>query len=245
VPASAWIAAGLAVSGLPAVWGLVSAWRMEKSRRIEVLSAVLLMVLPAALAFGYGVINARQVWALKPFLGAAILFYLWAGIGIGAIKYPLLRRCLGAAIIVLALASLWPYYANWQKSTAAGAFHDLPAQASQAGVIVEPPYLSPLAFYYLGETVPVYGLGAGEADASNPLADRGDERTLMRITPSGRDEFSLRQWITCEALPPAVELWVYGSVDRIREASRNWPACVTNRKLWVYQDKEWQLLMGR
>jgi len=245
VPASGWIAAGLAVCGLPAVYGLVFTWRKDKRRRIEVLSAILLLVLPAALAFGYGIIAARRVWAFKPFLGAAILVYLWAGIGIGAIQRPLLRRCLGAAIIVLALASLWPYYTGWQKSISAGAFHALPAQAAQAGVIVEPPYLSPLAFYYLGETALVYGLGGGEADANNPLADRGDVRTLMRITPTGRDEFSLRQWIPCEALPPSAEMWVYGSADRIRGASRDWPVCVTNRKLWVYQDNEWQLLNGR
>jgi mannosyltransferase len=239
VPASAWIAAGLAVSGLPAVWGLVTAWRMEKNRRTEALLAILLVLLPAALVFGYGGLTARRVWALKPFLGAAILFYLWAGIGIGAIQPRLLRRCLGAAIVALTLASLWPYYTTWQKSTAGDAFHALPAQA---GVIMEPPYLSPLAFYYLGETSPVYGLTAGEADASQPPANRGGEYTLFQIMPPRADEFGLRQRIPCEDLPAAADLWVYGSLDRIRQASQKWPACVTDHQLWVYLDARWQPL---
>ena len=242
VPASAWIAAGLAVSGLPAVWGLVCAWRMGKSRRVEVQLAVLLVLLPAALVFGYGVITTRRVWAFKPFLGAAILFYLWAGIGIGAIRSRLLRRCLGAASVLLALASLWPYYTTWQKSDAASAFHALPVQAAQAGVIIQPPYRSTLAFYYLGETVPVYGLTAGEADASQPPAYPGEAYTLFRIMPPRQDEFDLRQPVPCEALPPGADLWVYGSVERIGEVSQKWPACVTERRLWVYLDNEWQPL---
>jgi hypothetical protein len=223
---------GLVVSGLPAAWGLHATWLAKKEHRVQVALAILLMVLPVALVFGYGALTARRVWALKPFLGAAILFYIWAGIGIGSIKFPLLRRCLGAAILILALASLVPYFNAWQKSTAERAFHALPAQVSRQGVIIEPSYQAPLAFYYLSDTVPVYGLAAGD----------GDERVLVRISPSRQDIDGLRQPVQCETLASTTDLWVYCSAERIRQVIRNWPGCVTQRRLWIYQDGTWQPL---
>jgi hypothetical protein len=238
IPAWAWTAAGLATCGLPAAWGLCSALRSAKDRRLPALLALLLMIVPAALVFGYGALTARQVWAFKPFLGAAVLFYLWAGIGISSIRSCFVRWGQGATIVLLALASLVPYFTAWQKSTAAGAFHALPAQASSQGVIVEPLYQWPLAFYYLGSEVPVYGLAGG--GASTP----GGERTLYRLAPPRADEFGLRQEVGCQALPAGGDLYVYGAVERVRQASRYWPACVTDRKLWVYQDGAWMLLPG-
>jgi hypothetical protein len=281
VPTGIWIAVGLAVSGLPAAWGLVTTWLSKtlpvltwvthrrwaeqsgnlslrgrspkqsptsgiasppsavrndnssnRDGRAQVALAILLMVLPVALVFGYGALTDRRVWALKPFLGAAILFYIWAGIGIGSIKFPLLRRCLGVAIVILALASLVPYFNAWQKTTAGRAFHALPAQVSRQGVIIEPSYQAPLAFYYLDDNVPVYSLAAGD----------GDERVLVRITPSRQDILGLRQPVQCETLASTADLWVYGSTERIRQAIRNWPGCVTQRRLWIYQDGAWQPL---
>jgi hypothetical protein len=188
--------------------------------------------LPIALVFSGGVITARRVWALKPFLGSAYLFYIWAGVGIGSIKLPLLRKCLGVAIAIVAAMSLWPYYTTWQKSTTASAFHSLPALTNQDGVIIEPAFLSPLVFYYMGETMPAYAI----------VTENGNQTSLIRILPTDKDIFGLHQRITCNELSFARNLWVYEYNNRTRDALRNWPQCVTTKKLWIFQENQWRQL---
>jgi uncharacterized membrane protein len=227
-----WLVIGMATCGFPALWGMHHTWRIKSRRQVEILLAIMLIIVPIALVFGYGVITAQGVWALKPFLGSAYLFYIWAGVGIGSIKVPLLRKCVAVAIAVVAIMSLWPYYTTWRKSTAASAFHSLPALAGQEGVIVEPSYLSPLVFYYVGKTVPAYGI----------VAKQGDQLSLIRILPTDTEVLGLRQRITCAELSSTTDLWVYDYNNRTRDAMQNWPDCVTTKRLWVFQENQWRQL---
>jgi mannosyltransferase len=227
---AAWILVGMATGGLPAMWGLFHTWRTESSRRAEVLLAIILMALPVTLAYGYGAITASRAWAFKSLLGAAYLFYLWAGVGIGSLKAPWLRRCLGATIVVVAVASLCPYFTTWQKSDAAAAFHSLPVLTDRDGVVVEPAGHAPLVFFYTSEAVRTYA-----------IVPRAGQKSLVRLLRPDKSLIGVED-ISCEDISSITALWVYPYDARTRNAMREWPACVTTKTLWGFQQGRWQRL---
>ncbi len=232
LPTTAWLATGMAASGFPALWGMYYAWKIKKRFQVEVLLATILIVVPIALIFGYGIITDQSIWALKPFLGSAYLFYIWAGIGVGSIKFPVLRKCLGVAIVMVAITSLWPYYTIWQKSNAANAFRTLPTLTSQDGFLIEPPYISPLVFYYVGETIPAYGI----------VEEQGKEPSLIQILPTDMNAFDLRQRTVCAELSSITSLWIYEYNNRIRDTAQSWSDCITTKRIWVFQENAWRQL---
>ena len=136
-----WFVAGTIICGAPAVYGLVSAWRMGPSRRLQSILAIVNLVLPVALVFGYSVIMGTRIWIQRPFLGAAFLIYLWAGIGLAAIKWRRARWVLVPVAAVVALASLLPYFSTWQKSDAAQALRSMPAPDQNNALLLDMRFL--------------------------------------------------------------------------------------------------------
>lgn len=230
LPTSIWTALGLATIGLPAIWGIYFVWKTKKRFQMEVLLALTLIVVPIVLIFSYGFITGRRVWALKPFLGSAYLLYIWAGVGIGSTKFPLLRKSLAIMIILMATISLLPYQATWQKSPVANIFHSLPGLTNQDGIIIEPPYIAPLVFYYMDKTIPTYGI----------VTENENQQSLVRILYSDKDISGRHQKTTCEALSTTTNLWVYDYTDQTRDAMRDWPNCVTVKNLWAFQEDQWR-----
>lgn len=227
---TAWIALGAAVYGLPAVWGMYQAWMRKNSYQVEVILTLMLILLPIALVYGVGVITAQRVWAFKPFLGSAYLFYIWAGIGIGSLKISLLRKSFGAAVIIIALLSLWPYHNTWQKSLAAKSFDALPELTDMDAIIIEPVYQSPLVFYYLDNTIPTYAISVKD----------NNRATIFRILPSDQDKYGSFQKTNCKDLSSIRNLWVYEYNDTTLEFLKRWPDCVMARDLWGFQENQWQ-----
>jgi uncharacterized membrane protein len=84
MPFAFWVFLGL-ISEVLFLRGLTEGFRSVR-HRTGALLALLLVIVPMAIAFGYSVAFGHPVWAFKPFLGVAYLFYLWAGIGLRA--YP-------------------------------------------------------------------------------------------------------------------------------------------------------------
>ena len=230
LPTSIWVALGMAIIGLPAIWGMYFVWRTKKRFRMGILLALTLIVVPVVLIFSYGFITGRRVWALKPFLGSAYLLYIWAGVGISSIKFPFLRKFLGITIMLMAAMSLLPYYATWQKSPVAHIFHSLPVLTNQDGIIIEPPYIAPLVFYYMDKTIPAYGI----------VTENENQRSLVRILYSDKDVSGSHQKTTCAELATTTNLWVYDYNDRTRDIMRYWPNCVTDKNLWAFQEDQWR-----
>jgi len=231
LPTSLWLLAGVATSGLGAAWGMVQAWRAGPSRRAEVVLTATLIGLPLAMAFGYGALTQHRIWALKPFLGPAYLMYLWAGVGISSLSYRWVRRGLGFALVILAVLSLWPYFSLWQKDASRTAFQSLPVRTESNAVIIEPAYLSPLAFYYLDASMPVLAITGGESAIS-----------ISRILPPNKHPQGTRESIDCQELSSISTYWLYGHQDQIRQVVLDWPSCVVQKDLWVFDGSRWQRL---
>jgi len=229
VPALVWGLAGLLAYALPAMYGLFSAWKMKGDRRLEAGLAVTLVVIPVAIAFIYSNLMSQPAWALKPFLGAAYLLYLWAGIGISRFPWRGLRIAVALAAVLLSCTSLLPYYTTWEKSPAAAAMRSLPALDEQDVVFAEHAYESLLVSYYLGETYPVYGVGLNK------------ERNwqAIKMTPTGILHGNYKT-VQCRKLAAITDIWIYGRKERILAALPHWPRCLTAKRLWIFSEHAWQ-----
>ena len=231
--AGAWSALGILTSGGFATWGLWQGLKNEKEHRWTASAALALMFVPVAIAFCYALLSRRPIWALKPFLGAAYLYYLWSGIGLSRIPWAWFRRCAALLALIVSLASLVPYFTTWQKTDAATAFRSLPATKYPRAVLLERAYRAPVAFYYLGPDGLIWGLGGSK--------EEGFE--LRRISPNGVQPEDFEP-IDCgsEHIQRITDIWVYGPIQRIQQEREYWPACVLAKNLWLFLDDQWTLL---
>ena len=228
-PALAWALAALLVYAVPAINGLINAWKMKGDRRLEAGLAMTLVILPVAIAFTYSNLMTQPAWALKPFLGAAYLLYLWAGIGISRFPWRGLRIAVALAAVLLSFTSLMPYYTTWERSPAAAAMRSLPALDEHDVVFAEHPYESLLVSYYLGDTYPVYGVGLNKEKNWQPI----------KMTPTGM-LYGIYKTVQCRKLAAITDIWIYGRKERILAALPHWPRCLTAKKLWIFTDHAWQ-----
>jgi mannosyltransferase len=102
VPELAWVAAGLLPAGL-ALYGLGSAWRQGGSDRGAAVLASALALIPIAAAYSVAVVTGAGIWAQRPFLGAAYLLYLWAGVGLSQAPWGAVQQGLAGVALAVSL----------------------------------------------------------------------------------------------------------------------------------------------
>jgi len=234
LPSWVWIMAGTVLGGVFAFIGLRSDWRQPGITRWRAGFGMTMLSVPA-LIFGYTWIFQRQQWAFKPFLGAAYIFYLWAGAGLS--RTPLSMRAGTVAVLLLVgLASWVPYYSSWQKSEFRNVFSKLQTSTHSA-ILMDPAYLAPLAFYYREDSAPVWGL----------RRDRSGELFWGQATKGGIILEDFRA-LACDA--PQVrqisQVWIYSAsenparnVTRILESR---PDCLADTTFYSYQNQQWTRL---
>lgn len=228
-----WALIGFFLSGIHAVRGLLRNWQQAETQRLAAILAFLLMSVPVLLTFSYATIMQRPMWALKPFLGAAYLFYMWVGIGLSSFSSALLRRSVAGMMLVIALLSLLPYYTTWQKTNASHAFGTLPPLNQQKLVILNPGYLSHYAHYYLQSDVKLWTNYFNAEE--EPSFYRFTNRPHMLTPPEA---------VTCASsdLNDVQEIWIYGHQHRILSQWEKWPACLIEKKLFYFEDPAWKPL---
>jgi mannosyltransferase len=228
-PDWAWALAGTLTTVLFAGWGGWAAWRAGGAPRSAAVLALVTIVLPIGALYAYGALARQPVWALKPFIGSAVLLYMWAGVGLAQWRRRAGRLAIAAAVAVLALTSLWPYYTIWQKSDSRAALRALPALGGQHALVIIPTHLGLLAWYYLGADAPIYGvrIAAASPSAIGPIV-RAPEEVLGQIQDAG-----------CAALPPDADLWIYGHLDQIQREAPHWPDCVRAHPLRIFDGQHW------
>lgn len=231
--AGMWLAAGTLIAGAPAVIGLVHAWRLGKLRRLEVLLTLTLIALPVAVAFAYAVVRDSAIWIQRPFLGAAYLIYVWAGIGYAVVPWRRTRWVLAALAVAVALASLLPYFTIWQKNNARQAFKTMPAPDEHNALVLEPRYLSSLVRFYFGADTPMLAIEANEQGMPQVIQPRF-EKDHPFIQVFGRP-FP----VACSDLADVTDLWLYGESEAIERALPQLPGCVLERNLWTLQQGQW------
>ncbi len=190
--------------------------------------------LPIAAAFLYAAIFQQAMWAYKPFIGAMYLIFLLAGAGFARITRFAFRVIIAFGVVGLAVLSLLPYYTVWQKSDASAAFRSVLEAGEQEAVLLERSYLAPLAWYYLRLDVPLLGVNAYDLLQPVSLAALHFGDTLL-VQP--------RQLTCDDTFVSSIELFrVYGVPARIRTTYPNWPGCVLEKELWLFETGKWMKL---
>ncbi len=200
-----WAVAGMMAFSLPFLWW---GWRLVRRKngplggRLVALTWVAFF--PPAAAFVYALGQGSRVWAFKPLLGSALLLYLLAGAA--ASKMPSPARVAWIAVsLFLAVNSLWPYYRVWQKTALPAALRQVPASGERV-LILRPAYLAPVAYFYAGTDIAVWGVNAEGRLVSYP-----SPFTLAFTSPL--------QVLSCDTagMQRAGEIWVYGETPPLPE----------------------------
>jgi len=234
--AAAWFVIGTIIAGAPAVAGLIHAWRQGGLRRLEVLLALTLILLPVAVAFGYSAARGSAIWIQRPFLGAAYLIYLWAGIGFAALPWRRARWTLAVLAVVVALASLLPYFTVWQKANARQALKILPAPDEHNVLVMEPRYFASLTRFYLGPETPLLAIEANEQGMPQVIRPRFEtDHPFIEV-------FGRPYPVACYDLADVTDLWIYGESESIRRTLPQLAGCVLEKNLWTWQQGQWTLL---
>jgi hypothetical protein len=227
LPSWAWALVGVGLSGGFAFIGLRSDWRQQGIERWRVGFGLASLFVPV-LIFSYALLFQRQQWAFKSFLGAAYIFYLWAGAGLN--RTPLaIRTCAVSALLLVGLVSWVPYYTTWQKSELRTVFSALQNPAHSA-VLMDPAYLAPLAFFYREDNLPVWGLR------------RNDDGKLFWGQATNRgvllDDF---QPLSCDS-PEARQIdqvWIYSVPRDPARLLASRPVCLADTAFFSYQNQQW------
>ena len=231
-----WLAVGMVICGVPAVYGLAQALRMTGTRRVQAVLAIVNILLPVAIAFGYATIMGTRIWIQRPFLGAAYLIYLWAGIGLAHIPFRKSRWALAVLAVVVTLASLVPYYSVWQKSDGRQAFRSMPPPDKTNALVLEMPFLASQARFYLGPDASLLVISATKDGMPSLAKLRFDQgRSFARIM--GR-----QRAITCDELATVTDLWLFGNGQPFRLAFPQLPGCITEKRLWLFENGRWTQL---
>jgi hypothetical protein len=226
-PAWLWQLGGVLFGGGFALWGLWQGWRAGGNHRRAAALSSASMFIPVGVIFVYALASGRAVWAYKPFLGTAYLFYLWWGVGSSRFPSPIGQGMLVVSLLLIAALSLIPYYTGWQKSEVSTNMRN--SSQGEGVVLLERAYFAPLVFYYLGNRQPVWGL--------NP--DSGGEFPLVQVP----QDYLLKgyQPLNCadSFLQKTSDLWAYGLTERVLQAQKQWPSCLQRKRLWFVQDGKW------
>ena len=233
IPPVTWFLAGTVICGAPAIYGLAGAWRMGGSPRLQVVFAIVNLLLPAIIAIGYSMTMNTRIWIQRPFLGAAYLLYLWAGIGVSLIRWKRARWTLAGLAIVVALASLVPYFTLWKKSDARDALMSMPAPDEHKSLVLEMRFLSSLARFYLGADAPMLALETGSSGMSSLVkpvfdSDHAFIEIMGRPIP-----------VSCDDAAAATDFWFYGNQRLILKSLPQLPDCFNKKRLWLYADGMW------
>jgi hypothetical protein len=206
LPLWLWWLLGLVLAGAGGA-GLAAGWQAGNQRRWHALLALLLLLAPAAVAFAYGRLFGLAIWAIKPFVGVVYIFFIWMGIGVSRLPRPL-RRSVLAAVLVVALACLVPYFSVWQKARADEALRLLPAAepATQA-VLLQPYWAAPLAAYYLETDLPLWGI------------HQGREHSLVQASRAALPFASSYTPLPCDAtgFQRVTDVWMYSHLPDLRQ----------------------------
>jgi uncharacterized membrane protein len=233
VTPGAWLALGTLIAGAPAVFGLVQGWRLKGTPRLQALLTLTLVVLPVAVAFGYAAIRDSAIWIQRPFLGAAYLVYLWAGIGFAAIPWRRARWALPVLAVVVALASLAPYFTIWSKSSARQAFNAMPTVDEHNALLLEPRYVASLARFFFGVDTPMLAIEP-DPDGIPQLI-----QPLFQTDHPYIEVFGRPFPVACDELAEVTDLWLYGDNQVLRRMLPQVPSCVLERHLWVFEQGQW------
>ncbi len=226
LPLWIWILLGTLLNGVFAAREILHGLRSDDAHRTAAWLALLLITIPILIPFSYGMIFNRRVWAFKPFLGAAYLFYLWAGIGLSRLSCHLIRRSVAVVMLIVALFSLIPYYTTWKKTDAVIAFRSLPPD-EHGLVLLERAYRAPVAFYYLGPDAEIWGI-KGEKNNFTLVRISADNSLLGTLSPA-----------SCNDIQEITNVWIYGPTERIRREYKYWPSCLVEKHLWVFEENMW------
>jgi len=159
-----WFFVGMIVSGGFVLHGVIRTWMQKPEYRILVLFSIFSGLLPVSLAFGYAFLFHRNLWALKPFIGLVYLCFLWAGVGVAALKLKFIKVVAILLVVSLGVLEIVPFYFHWHKSTQGDAFRTLSIDEETSAVVLSRLYTSPVVFYYLGEETIVWGLRDAKTD---------------------------------------------------------------------------------
>ena len=234
VSKAGWFLLGAALCGAPAVYGMVKAWRMTGTQRIQVSLTLVSIILPVFVVFAYGSLTGQRIWIFRPFLGQGYLVYLWVGIGLASLQQPWLRRGLALAAVIVAIASLGPYFTIWQKSDTPIAMAAAARPDERNLLVVEAPFFGPQASFYLDDGTPLMALYWDQTGAPilTKLQFFDPKRLIDKV--QGRPVP-----VTCDDIATATDLWIYGNVRRIRDRVAELPSCVREKRLWVFSKNAW------
>ncbi|MCA9727499.1 MAG: glycosyltransferase family 39 protein, partial [Candidatus Eisenbacteria bacterium] len=170
VPYGVWGVIGATLT-LPAIFGWMRAVRGDGRMRRAAWISACVTTLPVAIAFIHARTQGLNTWAYKPFLGVAAMVYLWSAIGwmrwvegpdtsshsatkpgwrwLGVAKSG---RLFGVATVLgaVALVSLVPYYARWERWPVADAYRSLPGTlVAGETLVLDAASQAWVAFFYL------------------------------------------------------------------------------------------------
>lgn len=229
-----WVLIGCVTHGLALVWGLVWGWRRGGRWCQSSLLSLLLLAVPVLAVLAYANLLGLRSWSFRGFIAGAPLAYAWAGIGISRLRYRSLRWGMAGLILAVALLSLLPYWSVWTKTPGPVAFSLLPAEQRSA-LVMDRAYMAPEFFFYAGATRGILGV---VPHANGPS-------TFARVTYPGETGRIVHtqpiDGCADEQMQQATDLWLYGPVWRIRQEIGNWPACVWDYHLWVFEDGAWRV----
>jgi hypothetical protein len=218
LPQWAWVLFSALGWGWFVFLGLRRAWQAAGLDHLRALLALVFLILPVGVA-AYAAFTARPQWAFKPFLGLAILSYLWAGTGLSTTR---------PVVLLISLVTLLPYYSSWNKTDAGLAFSSLPEGKQTGTILLEHPYEAPLVFYYRPADTEVWGLEA----------QPGGALEILKIQPPGVQPGNT-QIVTCEdpRLDVISRMWVHGDIRFIK--GQQLPLCLQDVQFFRLKNLNW------
>ena len=231
LPPLGWSLLGVALLGPLIIWGGIVARKVPLASRRVWLAAALSAGLPIVVTFFYAALFHRAMWAYKPFIGAMYLIFLLAGFGFAHLEEAAFRGVIVGSFAVLAVLALFPYYTQWQKSDARRAFQSVPQSGNLDAILLERPYLAPLAWYYLGADTPLLGINAYDPQDASLVALQFGDTLLTRPRE-----------VSCEEIRHTQTLWIYGFPPRVRSSYRAWPNCILQKDRYLFDAARWMPL---
>ena len=228
-----WVLLGCVTHGLPLAWGLVSSWRRGDRWRQSSLLSLLLLAVPVLAVLAYAHWFGLRSWSFRGFIAGAPLAYAWAGIGISRLNNRTLRWGMAGLVLGVALLSLIPYWSVWTKTPGPVAFGLIPP-AQRSALVLDRAYMAPEFFFYAEATTDILGIvpSANGLFTFARVSFPGETGRIVHTQPiDGCADAQMQQ---------ATDLWLYGPVWRIRQEISNWPVCVCNFNLWVFEDGAWR-----
>jgi len=223
----AWAAAGMLAFSLPLLSGGWAALQKAGAAvRRDAAVAGWVACFPVVCAFGYAWWMQARLWAYKPLLASALLLYALVGWGLS--RWPAGARFAWLSLcLLLGAASLWPYYRSWRKTLLPAALEQVAPASENWALLLNPPYLAPVAYFYLGVDTPLWGFSPDGVLSAYP-------------SPFSAGGAQPPRPLSCRdaAVQQAREIWLYGMAPG---ALSPFP-CLEGRTVRVYTDGLWRKL---